>query len=139
MTSYLDVNDSTLLTFIARRDRQALGELFRRYGTVVLVAAGWTEQRAAGAEQRTVDVFIDVWDRPEAYTPGADSTRSNLVRAALAEASAEAVRLAAVRLAELEGWTYLDVAEVLSRPSRHVALLIQEQLGALRDGDDPLG
>lgn len=132
MTSYLDIPDTAVLTLIARRDPDALGELFRRYGTVVLTAAGWTEDRAADAEQRTVDVYLDVWERPEAYAPGVDSTRSHLIRAALRDATQEGVRLAAAQLAELEGWTYHDVAEVLARPSRHVAMLIREQLAALR-------
>jgi len=40
MTSYLDLSDSALLTLVARLDGDGLGELFRRYATVVLVAAG---------------------------------------------------------------------------------------------------
>ncbi len=136
MTRYLDASATSLLTSVARRDRDALGEFFRRYGTVVLVAAGWTQDNAAEAEQRTVEVFLDVWARPEAYTPGADSTRSLLVHAALGEASPEAVRVAAARLADLEGWTYHDVAEVLARPARHVARLIRDQLEVLRDRGD---
>ena len=136
MTRYLDASDTTLLTSVARRDRDALGEFFRRYGTVALVAAGWTQDNAAEAEQRTVQVFLDVWARPEAYTPGADSTRSLLVHAALGDASPEAVRLAAARLAHLEGWTYHDVAETLARSARHVAWLIRDQLGELGDRSD---
>ncbi len=136
MTSYLDIPDTALLTLVARLDRDALSEVFRRYATVVLVAAGWTEEAASEAERRTVDVFLDVWKRPEAYAPGVDSTRSHLIRSALRDATEQAVRLAGARLAGLEGWTYHDVAEVLARPARHVALLIQEQLDALRDRDD---
>lgn len=131
MTSYLDIPDTALLALVARLDRDALSELFHRYGTVVLVAAGWTEDRAAVAEQRAVDVFLDVWKRPEDYAPGVDSTRSQLIRAALRDTTPETVRLAAARLAELDGWTYHDVAEALARPGRDVALLIREQLAAL--------
>jgi len=132
MTSYLDMSDAALLTSVGRLDRDALAELFRRYGTVVLVATGWTEATAAEAEQRTVNVFLDVWKRPMAYAPGVHSTRSHLVRAVLDGASQEAVGVAATRLARLEGWTYHDVAESLFRPSQQVALLIRGQLAALR-------
>ncbi len=132
ITSYLDVSDAALLTSVGRLDHHAVGELFRRYGTVVLVASGWTEATAAEAEQRTVDVFLDVWKRPMAYAPGGHSTRSHLVRAALHGGSQAAVGLAAARLAKLEGWTYHDVAEALFRPSQQVALLLREQLFALR-------
>ena len=131
MTSYLDMSDTALLTLVGRFDRDALGELFRRYGTVVLVAAGWTEATAVDAEERTVGVFVDVWRQPEAYAPGVDSTRSQLLRATLRGEPDEAVRLAATRLAELEGWTYHDVAATLSLPGRQVAVLIREQLAAL--------
>ncbi|MDQ3642659.1 MAG: hypothetical protein M3450_14620 [Actinomycetota bacterium] len=134
MTSYFDMPDSSLLTLVGRLDRDALGELFRRYGTTVLVAAGWTESSAAHAEQRTLDVFVDVWGRPEAYAGGTDPTRSHLVRAALRGATEDDARLAATRLAGLEGWTYHDVADVLARPRQHVALLIRAKLAALRGG-----
>jgi len=133
-----DISDSALLALVARLDRDALSKLFHRYAAVVLVAAGWTEQNATDAEQRTVHVFLDVWKRPEAYTAGDDSTRSHLIRSALGDATEPEVRLAALRLAELEGWTYHDVAEVLARPTRHVAVLIREKLVALRGGDDTL-
>ena len=136
MASYIDIPDTALLTLVARLDRDALSEVFRRYATVVLVAVGWTEQAASEAERRTVDVFVDVRRRPEAYAPGVDTTRSLLIRSALRDAGEQAVRLAGVRLAKLEGWTYHDVAEVLARPAHLVALLIQDQLGALRHGDD---
>lgn len=131
--SYLDIPDTALLILVARLDKDALSELFRRYGTVALVAAGWTEDRAGDAERRVVDVFLDVWHRPEAFAPGVDSTRSHLIRAVLRDSSREDVRLAAIRLAELEGWTYHDVARVLARPGRAVALLIRDQLIARRD------
>ncbi len=135
MTSYLDVSDAALLTSVGRLDHDALGELFRRYGTVVLVASEWTEATAAEAEQRTVDVFLDVWKRPVAYAPAVHSTRSHLVRSALDGGSQAAVAIAAARLAKLEGWTYHDVAEALFRPSQQVALLLRAQLSALR-GDE---
>ncbi len=115
-----DISDSALLALVARLDRDALSKLFHRYATVVLVAAGWTEQNATDAEQRTVHVFLDVWKRPEAYTAGDDSTRSHLIRSALGDAT------------EPEGWTYHDVAEVLARPHRQIALIIREQLNEMR-------
>jgi DNA-directed RNA polymerase specialized sigma24 family protein len=124
MTSYLDLSDTALLTRIARLDRLALSELFRRYGAVVLVAGGWTAQTAATAEARTVEVFLDLWERPGAYAPGAATVRTHLIRAALVGASEEAVRLATARLAALEGWTYHDVADVLARSARNVATAI---------------
>lgn len=133
MTSYLDHPDSALLTLVARRDSDALAELFRRYAIVVLVAGGWTEDNAADAEQRAVDVFLDAWNRPEAYMPRPEPTRYHLIRAALRDSPEDAVRLAAVRLAELEGWTYHDVAALLARPSQHIARLIREELAGLRD------
>lgn len=132
MPSYLDLSDASLLTLVGRLDRDALGELFRRYGIVVLVAAGWAEANAANAEQRAVEVFLDVWGRPEAYAAGSGPIRSSVVRAALTDAAPEAVRLAATRLAQLEGWTYHDVAEVLARPHRQIALIIREQLNEMR-------
>lgn len=132
-TSYLDCSDSALLTLVARRDRDALGELFRRYGTVMLIALGWAEHDLVGAEEATVAVFLDLWQRPEAYMPGADSTRSHLLRVALADATEDSLGSAVARLAQLEGWTYHDVAESLARPSRHVASLIREQLHRLHD------
>lgn len=132
MASYLDIPDAALLTLVARRDREALGELFRRYITVVLVAAGWTEETLTDAEQTAVEVFVDVWKRPETYAPGAASTRSHLIRAALRDATEQQVRLAAARLANLQGWTYHDVADVLVQPSQQVAALIRDQLAMLQ-------
>jgi len=132
MTSYLDLSDSALLTLVARVDGHSLGELFRRYATVVLVAAGWSDHSAADAERRTVEVFLDVWARPGAYLPGAESTRAHLARAAMHGADEQAVRLRTARLAGLEGWTYHDVAEVLARPAQHVAAVIRDELIALR-------
>jgi hypothetical protein len=102
----------------------------------VLIAAGWTKQSVIDAEQRTVHAFFFLGKGPKAYTPGADSTRSHLLGSALHAAASW--RLLAVRLAELEGRTYHDVAEVLARPNRHVAVVIREQVGALRDGDQTL-
>ena len=131
MTSYLDLSDAALLTLVGRRDRNALGELFRRYGIVVLVAADWSEANAADVERRAVEVFLDVWKRPEAYVIGSSPIRLNLVRAALTDIPPEAVGLPATRLAQLEGWTYHDVADALARPHRQVALLIREQLDAI--------
>ena len=131
MTSYLDLSDTELLTRIARLDRIALSELFRRYATVVLIAAGWTQQAAGPAEARAVEVFLDLWERPAIYAPDAVPVRVHLIRAALAGASEEAVRVATARLAALEGWTYHDVAHVLARPARNVATIIRDQLGAL--------
>ena len=98
MTSHLDLSDTSLLTRVARRDRLALSELFRRYGMVVLIATGWTPRSANTAEARTVEVFLDVWERPDAYAPGATPVRAYLVREALVGTSAEAVRLATTRL-----------------------------------------
>jgi hypothetical protein len=121
-----------------RLDRDVLGELPRRYATAVLIAADWTEQSVTDAEQRTVHAFFCLCKRPEAYTPGTDSTGSHLLGSALHVAAEPAVRPLAVRLAELEGRTYHDVAEVLARPNRHVAVVIREQVGALRDGDQTL-
>lgn len=80
-----------------------------------------------------VDVFLDVWTRPAAYAGGADPTRSHLIRAALQGATEEGARLAATRLAGLGGWTYHDVAEAMARPRRQVALMLRDQLAALRD------
>lgn len=132
MTSHVDMSDAALLTLVGRLDPDALGELFRRYGTVVLAAAGWTEQTAVDAEQTAVDVFLDVWRRPAAYVPGVVSTASHLARAAIGGEADDAVRPAAARLANLDGWTYHDVAEALSRPRGQVARLIREQLAVVR-------
>jgi DNA-directed RNA polymerase specialized sigma24 family protein len=137
MTSHFDLPDATLLILVARLDRDALAELFRRYCVVVLIAAGWTEQRKDDAERIAVDVFLDVWRRPEAYAAGLHSTRSRLIRAALRDAPDDCVPVATARLAELEGWTYHDVAEALARPSRHVARSLRKQLAALRDDTGP--
>ena len=86
--------------------------------------------------EETVNAFFFLCKRPEAYTPGADSTRSHLLGSAWHAAASW--RLLAVRLAELEGRLYHHVAEVLARPNRHVAVVIREQVGALRDGDQTL-
>lgn len=132
MTSHLDMSDAMLLTLVGRFDADALGELFRRYGTVVLVAAGWTEETAVDAEQTAVDVFLDVWRRPTVYASGVVSTASHLVRATIGGETDDTVGPAAARLASLDGWTYHGVAEALSRPRGQVARLIREQLAVLR-------
>lgn len=125
--------DAALLALVARHDGDALAELFRRYATVVVVAAGWNESNAATAERRTVDVFLDLWNRPGVYGAAVASTRSYLIRAAMHGATEEAIGIAAAQLAALEGWTYHDVAHVLARPAHQVALVIREQLCALQE------
>lgn len=71
-------------------------------------------------------------------TPLGLTTGSHLLGSALHAAAEPTVRPLAVPLAELKGRTYHDVADVLARPNRHVAVVIREQVGALRDGDQTL-
>lgn len=78
------------------------------------------------------------WANGPRPTPLGLTTGSHLLGSALHAAAEPTVRPLAVPLAELKGRTYHDVAEVLARPNRHVAVVIREQVGALRDGDQTL-
>jgi RNA polymerase sigma-70 factor, ECF subfamily len=64
------LSDEELLARIARQDRGAFTLLMRRHGQLVRgLALGFSGQ-AADADDITQDVFIMLWRRPTAWTPG---------------------------------------------------------------------
>ena len=70
LVSYEELPDETLLTGIARRDRDALEALYARYGRRVFALAARMLNDREASEEVTQDVFLSVWRRVASYKPG---------------------------------------------------------------------
>ena len=65
-----NLSDEELLARIARQDRAAFTILMRRHGHSVRGLALGFSGHAADADDVTQDVFIMLWRRPDAWSPG---------------------------------------------------------------------
>jgi RNA polymerase sigma-70 factor (ECF subfamily) len=63
------ISDRELLRRIARRDQDALSELYNRYCNLVYSLAFHTLQNSVLAEEVTQDTFIKVWKQPDRWNP----------------------------------------------------------------------
>lgn len=70
-----DPPDRDLLRAVAARDSYALGRLFDRYGSAVLALCLRILRNRQDAEEILVDVFWELWERPERF----DASRGNLI------------------------------------------------------------
>ncbi|MDD9942016.1 MAG: sigma-70 family RNA polymerase sigma factor [Myxococcales bacterium] len=59
--------DPTLMRAVKRGDRNALAMLYDRHATAMLTIAESILREPAEAEDLVHDVFIDTWNRPQAY------------------------------------------------------------------------
>ena len=80
-------SDFTLVVAVARRDKAALGELYRRYGGSLFCAALRVLSTRELAEEVVQDVFVRLWRNPERFDPAQGALRPFL----LAQAHGRAV------------------------------------------------
>lgn len=64
-----DLDDLALIRHIARKNEDALGELYDRYGRLVFSVAYRVIQNREIAEEITLDIFNRVWEKAEQYDP----------------------------------------------------------------------
>jgi RNA polymerase sigma-70 factor, ECF subfamily len=66
-------SDVELMSAIARQDRSALAELWKRHGGLVFSLALKVVQNRQTAEDLLIDVFFELWQRAERYDPARGS------------------------------------------------------------------
>jgi RNA polymerase sigma-70 factor (ECF subfamily) len=71
--------DVALVRRIAGRDQAALGELYDRYGGLLLGLASRVLGRSAEAEEVVQETFIQVWNQARSYDPNRSSVSTWLV------------------------------------------------------------
>lgn len=74
-----DVSDAVLVIAISRYDQQALAEGYRRHAGAVFALAQRLLRDRAMAEEIVQEVFLRLWNRPEAFDPSRGSLRSYLL------------------------------------------------------------
>jgi RNA polymerase sigma-70 factor (ECF subfamily) len=74
-----DVSDAVLVIAISRYDQQALAEAYRRHAGAVFALAQRLLRERAMAEEIVQEVFLRLWNRPEAFDPSRGSLRSYLL------------------------------------------------------------
>jgi RNA polymerase sigma-70 factor (ECF subfamily) len=74
-----DVSDAVLVIAISRYDQQALAEAYRRHAGSVFALAQRLLRDRAMAEEIVQEVFLRLWNRPEAFDPARGSLRSYLL------------------------------------------------------------
>lgn len=74
-----DVPDSELVEMIGDASSEALAEVYRRHSGPVYGLALRLVRDQAKAEDVTQEVFLRVWNRPEAFDPDRGSLRSYLL------------------------------------------------------------
>lgn len=75
-------SDDVLVAAVGRRDRDALGEVYRRYGGAVWWIANRVCRRAEVAEEVCQAVFAELWARPEGFDRSQGALRTRLVAVA---------------------------------------------------------
>lgn len=75
----LPAADAELVRRVAEGDRDALGELYDRYGALLLGVGVRILRARRDAEDIAHDVFLEVWRRAGSYEPGRASVRSWLL------------------------------------------------------------
>lgn len=77
-----NASDAELAAGVVRGRREALAEVYRRYGGAVFGLARALALEDALAEEVAKDVFIGFWERPESYDPARGSLRTFLLTVA---------------------------------------------------------
>lgn len=75
-------SDDVLVAAVGRRDRDALGEVYRRYGGAVWWIANRVCRRAEVAEEVCQAVFAELWARPQRFDRSQGALRTRLVAVA---------------------------------------------------------
>ncbi len=91
-----ETSDAQLVTCVARGDEAALAEVYRRHGGAVFGLARRVTGSVAEAEDVTQEVFLRLWNKPEAFDPDRGALRSFLLTQSHARA-VDAVRSRAAR------------------------------------------
>jgi len=65
--------DDALLLLVQARDQSAMAQLFDRYGSLVYSIAFRVLKDSASAEDVMQEIFIRVWENPQAYVSGRGS------------------------------------------------------------------
>lgn len=84
-----DTNEVELLAAVSRGELDALAEIYRRHGAAVLAAARAVASDSTEAETITAEVFVELWDRPEAAALPRDGLAAHLVGRAVAMVAGE--------------------------------------------------
>ncbi len=74
-----ELGDPQLVVTIARANGDALAEVYRRHGRVVYNLVRRLLSDGAEAEDVTQEVFVHLWEHPEAFDPGRGSLRTYLL------------------------------------------------------------
>jgi RNA polymerase sigma-70 factor (ECF subfamily) len=77
-----ELDDERLVHSVARRDQDALAELYRRHGDGVFALVARVLQDRAMAEEVTQEVFLRLWNEPDRFDPQRGALRSFLLRQA---------------------------------------------------------
>jgi RNA polymerase sigma-70 factor (ECF subfamily) len=72
-------SDAVLVVAVARRDQEALAELYRRHGGSLFCAALRVLSVRQLAEEAVQDILIRLWQNPERFDPARGSLRSFLL------------------------------------------------------------
>lgn len=75
----VSASDAALVVAIGRYHQEALAEVYRRHGGAVVGLARRLLGDAGRAEEIGQEVFLRLWNRPEAFDPGRGSLRSFLL------------------------------------------------------------
>lgn len=75
----LDVEDSTLVVSVRRRDEDALAEIYRRHAGAVFGLARRLLRDSGRAEEVVQEVFLRLWTAPEKFDPARGSLRTFLL------------------------------------------------------------
>lgn len=111
-------SDMALVAQLGNRDQRALATLYDRYGATLYGLAKSILAEPADAEEVVEDVFMRIWDHPEAYRPERGSVGAFLVVIARSKALDRA-RSGKRRTAAIERASRSDDAGVASPLGRY--------------------
>lgn len=77
-----NLDDLALIKMMAQGHEEALGELYDRYGRLVLSVAYGIVQNSETAEEITLDIFRQVWEKANTYDPNKAKVSTWLTRMA---------------------------------------------------------
>lgn len=78
----MEVDDNELMRRIVRRDTHALSALYDRYGPACLALSQRVVGDSSVAEDVVQELFVRVWESPNAYQPARGSVKTWLVTTA---------------------------------------------------------
>lgn len=90
---FASFEDETLIRFIAKRQVEALSELYDRYGRLIYSLALYIVGSEGTAEEITQDTFMRVWEKANTYQPNRARVKTWIVSIARYRAIDELRRL----------------------------------------------